>query len=74
MSRISKITIGATINVGNFSNIKVEFDIVDFSNEKEGIEYGIKNVKEVWERFSQIGELKENKVASSLDKIKKINI
>lgn len=69
--KLSKITIGATIPTGNFSNIKVDFEVSDFTNEKEAIEYGLKYTKQIWERFGAT-PLVEKQVKSSVDKINEV--
>lgn len=71
MTKITKITIGATIPCGNYSNIQPSFEVTDFDNEREGIDYALKYIKEIWERFGTT-PLKEVKVKTSADKINAI--
>ena len=71
--KLSKITIGATIPCGQYQNIQPSFEVTEFTTDREGIEFALKYIKEVWERFGTT-PLKEVKVKSSSDKINEVGL
>lgn len=70
--KVTKLTLSATIPTGQYANIQPSIEISDITNIDDAQLLGINYIKDFYERFSSIGELKENKVKTTIEKIDEV--
>lgn len=71
------MTFGATIPTGQYANIQPSIEITS-DKETDSIgkmkELGIEYLKDLYERFSSVGELKEKEVKTVISKIDDVGL
>lgn len=72
--KISKMEFRATIPTTQYGNIQPSIEITDIEDKKEAERIGIAFIKELYERFSTGGELKDKGEKSSISEIKKMGL
>ncbi len=74
--KISKMTFSATIPTQQYGNIQpsIEFELDGRDDVLLVRNDGIAYIKDLYARFSSIGELKENKIKTSTDKINDLKL
>ncbi len=71
--KVSKITITATIPVGQYANIQPSFELVDIANNNEAVDIAMIYIKRLWEQYGAT-PLREVKVKTSTDKINDLKL
>ena len=69
--KISKLTITATIPVGQYANIQPSLEMIEIESIDGATNQAMDYFKDLWERFGTT-PLKEVKIKSSSDKINEI--
>ena len=72
MVKIDKMTFGATIPTGQYANLQPSIELSDITDKKEAEQIGMDYIKDLYKKYSSIGELKENGSVGSVVVSKKV--